>query len=503
METLKLKWKDITGSSVGRIMLSLFLFTALLCSTFLIYTYITQIESYRQAEIKKLKAISYSTASLIDGDAHGHFFESHAEKDVIKNNNQDVFYAQTHKLLKSVKEANNLPSSIYTLVYSDTDSVFYFAVTSSERPYYRHKWMEFSESHILYYRHGAAVGPYEDENGVWLSAFSPILDGEGKTVGLVQADEPFDSFIAKARTAVLDKLVIVLLGLGIFVFFLLHFIQRILLKEDKLKKLLREQSNVIENKNKEIVNSINRAKTIQDAILPEMAKMRKAFPEMFIMFQPRDIVSGDFFWIGEKNGSTYLAVADCTGHGVPGAFMSVMGHTLLNDVLQRTGAHTPAEILNKLDFDLKQMLYSNGNRSTDGMDIALISYNKAKKYIEFAGALRPIHHFRKGKMTKIRGDKFAIGGHHSGEKQFTNHRIHVAENDTFYMYSDGFSDQFGGEKNKKYMSNRFADFLAFAGKEHVMEDQQYLLQYEFHHWKEDEDQIDDVLVLGFKIPKAA
>jgi serine phosphatase RsbU (regulator of sigma subunit) len=263
---------------------------------------------------------------------------------------------------------------------------------------------------------------------------------------------------------------------------------------------MKKQRNEIEIKNKEITSSINRAKMIQDALLPQIEKMKRVFPEMFVMFEPRDIVSGDFFWFAEKGNAIYFAVADCTGHGVPGGFMSMIGHSILNDAINYIDADNPAEILNHLDAEMSKVLNENGHKTADGMDVALIKYDRDTTQMEFSGALRPLIKVSQKKIEKIKGDRQSIGGANPNKKPFTNHILEVTSGDSLYLYSDGYSDQFGGDNNRKYMSKRFNDFLSFAN-EHVMEDQQYLLQYEFHHWKE--DQVDDVLVAGLKIPEAA
>jgi len=503
MEKLKLKWKDIIGTNTGRVMLVLFVFTVLLCGGFLSYTYQTQIESFRKIELAKLKGISNSLAVQIDGDQHEDIFRAFVDVDGIVSNDQNESFEKMHRTLQRNKEINGLPTDIYTLVYDKSEDSFVFGASSSSKPYFRHLWSEAHESHRSNYEEGALIGPYTDENGVWLSSFSPIRNSEGAVVGIVQADEPFDAFFVKARREVLQKLIGVIISLALLVFAMLHITQRILIRDDRLKKVLFTQRKEIELKNKEIVSSINRAKTIQDAILPDLEKMRKVFPDMFVMFQPRDIVSGDFFWYAEKGNYIYFAVADCTGHGVPGAFMSIMGHTLLNDALHQSAAATPAQILNRLNKNLKQILYDNGNGSSDGMDIALIRYEAKIKSLDFAGALRPLVRIRGGVISKFKGDKFSIGGYHERNKCYTDHEIDILPGDSFYMFSDGYTDQFGGKNGKKYMSRKFADTLLFANREHVMEDQQYLLQYEFHHWKAKEEQIDDVLVAGFKVPRAA
>lgn len=502
MQTLKLKWKDIIGNTSGRIMLSILLFTILLCGGFVTYTYQSKVNAFKDAEIQKLSSIAKSLSVQIDGDKHDNLFHAFEEVDAISQKGQSDFYDDTHEILYKIQEVNQLSTDIYTLIWNEKEAHFEFGITSAPTPYFRHRWKNFSKQHVANYETGGAIGPYADENGVWLSAFMPIKNSEGKTTGLVQVDEPFDAFLAKTNSATTKTIIILLVILTLFTYGMLHVVQIFLNNADKVNKTLHTQRIEIELKNREMLNSIQRAKTIQDSILPQLEMLKKSFPEMFIMFEPKDIVSGDFFWFAEKDEAVYFAVADCTGHGVPGAFMSMMGHSILNEVIKLESSTNPAEILGSLDDVLTRSLQENGGSSSDGMDIAMIRFCKKSNQLDFAGALRPLLYISENKIKKIPGDKHAIGGHKNGLKSFTNHSMTVLPGDTIYLFSDGYYDQFGGDYNKKYMSKNFRDFLLFANHHHI-EDQQYLLQYEFHHWRADEDQIDDVLVAGIRFPKAA
>jgi len=500
MQTLRLKWKDIIGNTSGRIMLSILFFTILLCGGFVVFTYHSKVNAHKEAEFKKLQGISKSLAAQLDGNAHQQLFADYTEEDDIYKTGQSDFYDHVNMLLEKVKKSNQLTSDIYTLVWNEDLECFEFGITSAKTPYFRHKWNNFSEEHIRQLDKGAAVGPYTDENGIWLSSFMPIKNDVGKTVALIQVDEPFDSFIAKTNKAVKETILILLFVLVCLTYIMLHIVQRLLSNADRIKKILHAQRSQIELKNKELLNSIRRAKIIQDSILPQASKIKEKFPEMFIMFEPKDIVSGDFYWYAEKDDYVYFAVADCTGHGVPGAFMSVMGHSILNDTVKHMSS--PADILNCLDKELTQNLKENGGSSADGMDISLIRYCKKKNRVEFSGAQRPLIIISNKNIRKIPGDKRAIGNYKEGKKAFKNHQMAILPGDTIYMFSDGYYDQFGGANNKKYMSKNFRDFLLFANEHHI-EDQKYLLQYEFHHWRDDQEQIDDVLVAGICFNDAA
>jgi serine phosphatase RsbU (regulator of sigma subunit) len=474
----------------------------LLCSGFLYYTYHSRISGSKEVEVERLKAISNSVAAQIDGDLHAVLLSSYGAKDEIKTVDESPLYESVHRLLKAAKAANELETDIYTMVLDRKLNKFQFGVSSSPSPYFRHVWDESTKLHHDNYETGGVLGPYTDENGTWLSSFTPIRDKHGQTVALLQVDEPFDSYIHEANERVFFTLIIMFFILLIVVYSMLLAVQQFLRKEDKVKHTLQRQRNEIESRNREILSSIRRAKSIQDALLPTKETLKRIFPEMFVMFEPRDIVSGDFFWCAEKDDAVYFALADCTGHGVPGGFMSMIGHTVLNNVVQRSDANRPSEILHLLDEELTGLLRATGGSSADGMDIALIRYHRATGVLEFSGAQRPFVSISDGVFTKIPGDKCPIGGYRTGRKRFTNHVIQLKPGDLFYLFSDGYYDQFGGEFDKKYMRKKFDKMLAFTGEQHI-DDQIYILRYEFHLWKEMKEQVDDVSVAGFRIPEAA
>ncbi|MBC7864340.1 MAG: tetratricopeptide repeat protein, partial [Bacteroidia bacterium] len=219
-----------------------------------------------------------------------------------------------------------------------------------------------------------------------------------------------------------------------------------------------QQKQVLEVKNKEIVDSINYAKSIQDAVLPTEKTLNDLLKNYFILFRPRDIVSGDFYWATEKNGSTFLAVADCTGHGVPGAFMSMLGVSLLNEIVNEKGIDNPAEILDLLRTRVITALKQEDllNKNKDGMDISLLKINKEKNEITFSSAVNKILFWSAGELKIIRGDKQPIGLSAGKSIKFTNHVFPYKKGDLIYMMTDGFADQFGGTTGKKL---KFKPFL--------------------------------------------
>jgi len=277
-------------------------------------------------------------------------------------------------------------------------------------------------------------------------------------------------------------------------------------KVELINKEVIEQKATIEHKNLEMTDSIKYAKNIQEALLPAITGLKKDFPESFVLYMPKDIVSGDFYWFANRDGKNLFAAADCTGHGVPGAFMSIIGNSLLNEIVGEQHVYQPAEILNNLHVGVKTALNHNKGEfeRRDGMDIALCSFNKENMMLDYAGANRALWIYRKGTTEKaeiIKPDKNPIGGiEHDFEvkRQFTNHSIQLQKGDCVYIFSDGYADQFGGEKGKKFMvANLQRTFSEITDK--PMEEQYEHLRKVFTDWRGGYEQIDDVLVIGVRV----
>jgi ligand-binding sensor domain-containing protein/serine phosphatase RsbU (regulator of sigma subunit) len=250
----------------------------------------------------------------------------------------------------------------------------------------------------------------------------------------------------------------------------------------------------------DIKDSINYAKRIQEAILPLGSDMQKLLNNSFIFFRPRDVVSGDFYWVYPKKDLVYFAAVDCTGHGVPGAFMSLIGYSLLNEILNETGLTRPADILSELRERLIVVLKQSAvdSESKDGMDMVLCCLDKASLQLTFAGANNPLYHVRSQVLTEYKGDKQPIGVHGAAMKPFTHHELQLQPGDHVYMSSDGYPDQFGGPKGKKFMYTRFKEMVAEISVL-PMEEQYKEMATRFDNWMTGNAQVDDVLVIGFRV----
>ncbi len=260
------------------------------------------------------------------------------------------------------------------------------------------------------------------------------------------------------------------------------------------------QSLSIATKNKEITDSIIYAKRIQEAQLPNKNEIYSALPDCFVLYKPKDIVSGDFYYFHKNEHSVFIASADCTGHGVPGALMSMIGTEKLNDAFLHT--NNTSEILQYLNNGIKLSLRQTGDDEStrDGMDIALFAVDKKTNVIKFAGANRPLWVIRKGQknIEEIKSTKKAIGGLTAENQEFETHELKLQPGDTFYICSDGYADTFGGEHSKKLTTKRFKEILLSIQNKTMKEQERFLNQF-IEDWKGETEQIDDILVIGVRL----
>jgi len=314
---------------------------------------------------------------------------------------------------------------------------------------------------------------------------------------------------------ILGSLVLGLLTLGILAF----YIYRNLQQKKKYSQQIEGQLGIISHQHENITNSITYAQRIQNAMLPHEHSFHQQFPDSFILFKPKDVVSGDFYWFfNVKTGSALndydaenenasaevaqkiiVAAVDCTGHGVPGAFMSMIAYNLLNMIVNKN-IHEPDLILAELNRSVRFALQQYKNDNKDGMDMAICSIDKENKVIEYAGAKNPIVIIKDGVLEHIKGDKEPIGGSQGkSDRIYTKHTIAIDKPTTVYLFSDGFEDQFGGPEGKKFMIKNFKELLLSIHHE-PFDKQKALLDKAIEDWKgTKEKQIDDILVMGLRV----
>jgi serine phosphatase RsbU (regulator of sigma subunit) len=275
-------------------------------------------------------------------------------------------------------------------------------------------------------------------------------------------------------------------------------------KEKEIYRLrhveLKEAYNIIEEKNKDITASISYASRIQQAMLPKPQEIRGLSNIFFVLYLPKDIVSGDFYWFTKVDNKLVITAGDCTGHGVPGALMSMLGISFLEEIVNRRKILDSGEILNELRNEIQRALHQKGNSegTKDGMDISLCILDEKEKNIQYSGAYNNLYLLRNNELNEYQADRMPIGIHGDTENKFKRNDIDSIPGDIIYMFSDGYADQFGGKDNKKY---RYSTLKAFLLKIHKLSmlQQKQRLEKEFYDWKGTYPQIDDVLILGLKI----
>ncbi len=269
--------------------------------------------------------------------------------------------------------------------------------------------------------------------------------------------------------------------------------------KQRSNKMLAAKNALIEYQKKEITDSINYAQRIQQAILPDDRDFQNIFPDSFVLYNPKAIVSGDFWWMTSSDEYTFVAIADCTGHGVPGAFMSMLGVEMLNEISRSTS--DPGEMLSKLNIGIKRALRqsaSGESQSNDGMDIGLCRYNKNKSEVIFAGANRPLWIWSGNSLVEFQPTKSAIGGLTPDDQKYASNAIALSKNDVLYMFTDGFADQFGGDKGKKLKTSGLRAMVQEYSSL-TMAAQQEQFSSRFHQWRGPLEQVDDVLISGIRI----
>ena len=286
----------------------------------------------------------------------------------------------------------------------------------------------------------------------------------------------------------------------LFMMLFAFFIFRSLQQNKKKNKIISAQKQLVEAKNKDISDSVAYAKRIQSSFLTSEAYIKRYLPEYFILYKPRDVVSGDFYWMHQQNDYLYFCIADCTGHGIPGAFMSLIGMGVLNEIIYSKQINDTNAILDELRRIVILALNPEGalEEGKDGMDLILGRLHLKTKELQYSAAYNPFYVYQNGKLVKYKADKMPVGKYAESEKPFTQFTIQLSTGDIIYASTDGFRDQFGGEKGKKFMSGKFETYLLSITHE-ALDEQKGLLEKEFLKWKGNYEQVDDVCVFGVRV----
>jgi len=413
-------------------------------------------------------------------------------------NNQDtlfegIFSNESHKI-SNKQDLKNKP----VLPYSSRNLTFYFSGIAEKlesKPYYRWKLDGYDEK-------------WEDWTNKTEVRYTNLQEGDYSFI--IQAKDIYGNFskeVSYSFTVRPPWHRTIWAYISYILFFIAFVWGAIEFSTRSLKKIIKEataeitaQKDDIEEKNKDIMSSIRYAQRIQEAVSPHKKLMDKIFPNHFVLWKPRDIVSGDFYWMMQKGGKIIIAAADCTGHGVPGAFMSIMGISFLNEIANNKDVQTAAEALNQLRTNVITSLNQEGAETDtkDGMDISLCVYDFDNMMMQFAGAYNPLYMIRDGELSIIKADRMPIGIHDRDGSPFTNMEFSMHPGDIYYILSDGYIDQFGGPKGKKFMTKRFKQLILDIHHK-PMEEQREILWNTILDWRGDIEQIDDIIIIGIKV----
>lgn len=491
---MKFIFRKILQNTSTRIILIIYFLIILTTVFFLTYGYFNNLEIQELRQFDKLRTLVISTGSRIDGDEHQLLTENISYKDEIKNVDQNYLYKEVHTILHEAEVNNKLKSPLYTLVYDSLFKQFKYVVRSDTNVYYMHTYINSPEILIKNMESGGIIPKYRSENGTWLSAFHPIRNGKGEVVAILEADISFDEFSNIVKKQFLTQAAISIVVIILLALIIIPFTRQILDKDNEQKLIFQKQNEIISEKNKDIVDSINYALKIQNAILPSLEKLKSHFQDYFILFQPKDIVSGDFYWSYESEDNIYLAVADSTGHGVPGCMVSIVCSNALNHAVIQKKLTNTNEILDQVK---KFVINSFQDGMNDGMDICLCKINKKSKELQYSGAHNSLFIYSDNELTVLQASRQPIG-RYIKEEPFSSETLQLKQGDIIYLFTDGYYDQFGGELNKKLKIKTLKSLLFDNHREPMLKQKEVLESY-FNNWKGSFEQLDDVTLLGVKI----
>jgi serine phosphatase RsbU (regulator of sigma subunit)/Tfp pilus assembly protein PilF len=404
-----------------------------------------------------------------------------------KNKIAEIYYLKSLEYADSVGSAM-MYKSIYSGLAHNNEDMRKYSIALN---YYK-LYMDWSDSVAIQQNAEKIVEMQEKFNSEQTTKENEILVQQNKIKDL--ANKENKAKLAQSRTIIISSILGLLLVIGLA--FVLYNRNRI---KQKANRALQKQRDEIAEQKKEITDSITYAKRIQNSFLPPEKHFDPHFSEMFLFYEPKDIVAGDFYILEEVGDNIFFSVADCTGHGVPGAMVSIVCANAIRKVIHELDIYDPGEILNHTRDIVIQQFARKGHEVNDGMDISFCRLNKKSMELSWAGANNALILIRNGskEIEEVRPDKQPIGGYVT-TNPFTTHKLKLNNGDTIYMSSDGYPDQFGGPKGKKYKYKRFKELLLKNSQE-SLDKQKQLLSSEFWNWKEGIEQIDDVCVMGVKI----
>lgn len=419
--------------------------------------------------------------------------ERYDGRGMVMKNTQDAWYFVLHERLRKAATKNGLQQPVEVVVYDRLKQELQTIVTSAETPRFRQPWDGDHRAFMAIY--GTAghtlIGPKEHREMI---AYDTVLDGNGNVLGMVVSRAVVRPVVA-SMASLIRSIGLALLLFGAVGFLLFRYVGRWLKVDEESQQKLKER-------HEDITDSIAYAGKIQRSLVPSALIYDQLFADSFVIDRPKDVVSGDFHWVYRLDADTvFVAAADCTGHGLPGAMMAAIGCSLLNEIVSMHADKDPAEILAILHTRMVATLHQQGKQrgAGDGMDVALCRVDRKHHELLFAGAYRPLYWLHQGQLSVINGDRRPVGGGHQGnERRFTAHRLAYSPGDRIYLFSDGYVDQFGGPDRKRFMTTRLHELI--AQHQHLpLKEQAVVLERAFLDWKGSGEQVDDVCMLGLAV----
>jgi serine phosphatase RsbU (regulator of sigma subunit) len=454
-----------------------------------------ELRSLKEERYARLGGITGTLGAQISGDRVKLLLKKYDSRGMLLSATQDAWYYVLHQTLARSAKASGMEVPVHVVIHDPMKLELQLVAGSEATPLLRERYSGACAGPLLAYLQRERTT--DGQQGTWgghIAAFDGIRDQRGTLVGAVIVEESLDGLVATARGRLWRNItgftgVFLLLGLLLF-----RSVGRMVQREE-------EARGEWQSRHEGISDSIAYAGKIQDALIPRPEKYREMFADHFILNRPKDVVSGDFHWYHRiSDDECMVAAADCTGHGLPGAMLAAIGCSLLNELVVQHPHSDPAELLGLLNERLIRSLNQAGERrgAGDGMDIALCRIDRRKRELLFAGAFRPLYWMHDQHLTVVNGDRKPIGGaQHDAHRKFTVHRIAYHPGDRLYLFSDGYVDQFGGPERQKFMTRRLHEML-LAGQQLDMSGQGALLEQAFLEWKGQNDQVDDVFVMGLE-----
>lgn len=476
--------------SSRRILLILYGTLFVLCAAFIGVAHWYELKGQRKEAVERLGSIAASLTDQLPARHAPLLLEKYNAPGVIVKNTQDARYYVVHEQLRKAAQRSALEAPLLLLAKNEEGALVIIA-TSEDKPRFREPFAASAGVLALYDAGGRIAGDAAE-----YVAVEPLRDEQlGTTTSILLASLPRSAADASAWAVLWRNIGIALALFALAGVVLFRSVGR-WVQESEADRL------ALASRNLDITDSIAYAGKIQRALVPPASAYRELFDGAFVIDRPKDVVSGDFHWCHRVGPDTcFVAAADATGHGLPGAMMAAIGCSLLNEIVPANADKDPAELLNLLNTRVVTTLHQQGQRKGggDGMDIALCRIDRRRREILFAGAFRPLYWLHDGQLSVINGDRRPVGGAHLElDRKYTCHKLAYSPGDRIYLFSDGYVDQFGGPERQRFMAARLHQLIE-ANKTEPIERQAVLLEQAFLDWKGAEEQVDDVCLLGIAV----